>query len=310
MHKKLSDLRIVFLGTPDFAVATLEALIQHGANIVGVVTAPEKAAGRGLALQQSAVKKYALDNQLHLLQPEKLKDENFIKELKALQADLQVVVAFRMLPEAVWKMPTMGTINLHASLLPLYRGAAPINWAIINGEIETGLTTFTLQHAIDTGDILLQETIAIYENETAGELHDRMKIAGAVLMVKTLNELTAGSLQKKPQPLNTNEIKHAPKINTGTCKIDWTKTTLEVYNLIRGLSPYPAAFTFLDGKQLKIYKSEKHVGQVNSAPGAFNTDKKTYLYFNCSDGFIAVQELQLQGKKKMSVQDFLRGYRF
>ena len=309
-------LRIVFLGTPDFAVASLDALMKAGNDIVAVITAPDKPAGRGMKPQESAVKKYASENGLKLLQPEKLKNPEFLQELRSLNADLQVVVAFRMLPEVVWNMPPMGTINVHGSLLPQYRGAAPINWAIINGEKETGVTTFKLKHEIDTGDILLQEKIAIGENETAGELHDRMKNIGAALLVKTVDGLKYGSLEEKAQEvvgswqLAVGSLKHAPKIFTDTCKIDWNKPVAEVYNLIRGLSPYPAAFTQLDGKTLKIFRAKKEKTPATSSPGSFETDRKTFLKFACADGYMNVAEIQLEGKKKMLVEDFLRGYRF
>lgn len=307
-------LRIVFMGTPEFAVASLDALVQAGYTIAGVITAPDKPAGRGMQLQQSAVKKYAVEKGLPVLQPEKLKNPQFLEELKALQADVQVVVAFRMLPEVVWNMPPLGTINVHGSLLPQYRGAAPINWAIISGEKETGVTTFTLQHEIDTGNVLLQERIPIGENETAGELHDRMKEAGAALLVKTIDALAAGTLVEQPQQqmLEGKEegIKHAPKIFTDTCRINWQQPVAAVHNLIRGLSPYPGAFTVLDGKVLKIFRSTKVPEKPSISPGEFETDKKTYLRFACTDGSVAVTELQLEGKKKMTVEEFLRGYRF
>lgn len=299
------------MGTPEFAVASLYALVEAGCNIVGVITAPDKPAGRGMQLQQSAVKKYALEKGLHVLQPEKLKNPEFLQELAALEADLQVVVAFRMLPEVVWNMPAMGTINVHGSLLPQYRGAAPINWAIINGEKETGVTTFKLQHAIDTGNILLQERIVITDTETAGTLHDKMKMVGAELLVKTVKALAHGTLNETPQESIANEagIKHAPKIFTDTCRIDWTRPVGEIYNLVRGLSPYPAAFTQLDGKTLKIYNGIPQAGTTGKEPGTMDTDRKTYLRFACSDGWLMVQELQLEGKKRMLVADFLRGYR-
>jgi methionyl-tRNA formyltransferase len=307
------DLRIVFMGTPDFAVASLDALVKAGCHIVSIITARDKPAGRGMNLQQSAVKKYAVENNLPVLQPEKLKNPLFLEELKSLQADLQIVVAFRMLPEAVWNMPPMGTVNVHGSLLPQYRGAAPINWAIINGEEETGVTTFTLKHEIDTGDVFLQESIPIGNNETAGGLHDRMKELGAQVLVKTVMGLAEGTLVEKPQLSALEnfsfEVKHAPKIFTETCKIDWNKPMDEVYNLIRGLSPYPAAFTFLKEKVLKIYKSEKEGRQPSVSPGEAETDSKSYLKFACADGYIYVKELQLEGKKRMVVEEFLRGYR-
>ena len=311
---KATDLRIIFMGTPDFALASLDALVKAGCNIVGVITAPDKPAGRGMEIQQSAVKKYAVENNLHVLQPEKLKHPDFLESLRLLKADLQVVVAFRMLPEVVWDMPPMGTINLHGSLLPQYRGAAPINWAIINGEKETGVTTFKLKHEIDTGDILLQENFPIGENENAGDIHDKMKEVGAALLVKTVKGLADNSIKEAPQLSTINyqpsTFLHAPKIFTETCKIDWNKPVDEVYNLIRGLAPYPAAFTFLNGKKLKVYKVDK----VNKVPaiatGQFETDHKTFLQFACSNGYIAVLELQLEGKKKMDIAAFLRGYHF
>jgi methionyl-tRNA formyltransferase len=311
---RTSNLRIIFMGTPEFAVASLDALVKAGLNIVGVVTAPDKAAGRGMQLQQSAVKKYAVEKGLHILQPEKLKAPEFLEELKALKADLQIVVAFRMLPELVWNMPPMGTVNLHGSLLPQYRGAAPINWAIINGEKETGVTTFKLQQEIDTGNILLSAIIPIGEDETAGDLHDTMKEIGAQLLVKTINELTSGKLKEVEQSSvisrQSPELKHAPKIFTETSKIDWNRSVNEVYNLIRGLSPYPAAFTQLDGKLLKIFKAKKENITPTIPAGNFETDKKTFLKFASKDGYISVTELQLEGKKRVTVEDFLRGYRF
>ncbi len=310
----MKDLRIVFMGTPEFAVPSLDKLLQAEYNIVGVITAPDKPAGRGMSLQQSAIKKFALEKGLKILQPEKLKDPVFLKELKSLNADMQVVVAFRMLPEVVWNMPPMGTINLHASLLPQYRGAAPINWAIINGEKETGVTTFKLQHQIDTGNILLQEEITIGEDETVGELHDKMKEIGAKLLVKTVKELVQGNLNSIPQSWSDRDgqtmLKHAPKLSAKTSKIDWTKTVDEVYNLIRGLLPYPGAFTLLNSKSLKIYKAKKEIIQPVIAAGGYETDKKTFLKFACNKGYISITELQLEGKKKLNVQEFLRGYHF
>ena len=307
------DLRIVFMGTPEFAVASLHALVEAGCNVIGVITAPDKPAGRGMKLQESAVKKYAVEKGLPLLQPEKLKNPQFLDNLKSLKADLQVVVAFRMLPEAVWNMPPLGTINVHGSLLPHYRGAAPINWAVINGEKETGVTTFKLKHEIDTGDILLQDKIPIDENQTAGELHDEMKELGAQLLVKTIKGLAGGSLQEQPQSAITsdvNELKHAPKIFTETCRIDWNRPVDELHNLVRGLSPFPGAFSYLKDKMLKIYRSEKEYHPKPIAAGNYETDQKTFLKFACADGYLHVKELQLEGKKKMSVEDFLRGYRF
>lgn len=312
MQQPTDQLKIVFMGTPEFAVAPLDALVKAGFSIVGVITAPDKPAGRGMQLQQSAVKKYAAEHGLNILQPEKLKNPQFLEELKALEADLQVVVAFRMLPEVVWNMPRLGTINLHASLLPHYRGAAPINWAVINGEKETGLTTFKLQHEIDTGNILLQQRLSIGESETAGELHDRMKEAGAALVVHTVEGLAVGTLKETPQAALANgneQLKTAPKIFTETCKIDWNKPVDDIFNLIRGLSPYPAAFTYLDGKLLKIFKADKKLSAPSMSAGEHETDGKTYLRFAGADGYISVLELQLEGKKRMAVQDFLRGYK-
>ncbi len=264
-----------------------------------------------MQLQQSAVKQYAVEKGLNVLQPEKLKNPAFLEQLSSLRADLQVVVAFRMLPELVWNMPPLGTINLHASLLPQYRGAAPINWAVINGEKETGVTTFKLQHEIDTGNVLLQEKIPIGENETAGELHDRMKEIGSTLLLKTVQGLADGSLQGKPQEQFTVDtpLQHAPKIFTDTCRIDWTNSTTDIFNLIRGLSPYPAAFTYLDGKLLKIYKVTKELTTPVIPAGSHDSDGKTWLRFAASDGYIYITELQLEGKKKMRTEDFLKGYR-
>jgi methionyl-tRNA formyltransferase len=314
-HSSLTshNLRIVFMGTPEFAVASLDALVRAEFNIVGVVTALDKPAGRGMKLSESAVKKYAVEKGLRILQPEKLKNPSFLEELRSLHADVQVVVAFRMLPEVVWNMPPLGTINVHASLLPQYRGAAPINWTIINGEKETGVTTFKLQHEIDTGNILLQEKIKIGDDETAGELHDRMKIIGAELLVKTIKGLMDGMVKEISQSESANPkfeiLHHAPKIFTETCKIDWSKTVDEIYNLIRGLSPYPAAFTYLNNKILKIYHAKKEF-EVNAFDnGSVHTDGKTFLKFACSDGFIHVTDIQLEGKKRINVEDFLRGWR-
>ena len=306
-------MKIIFLGTPDFAVATLDAMVQHKLNVVAVVTAPDKPAGRGMKLQQSAVKKYAVEHHIPVLQPEKLKSAEFLNELKSYNADLQVVVAFRMLPEVVWDMPALGTINVHASLLPNYRGAAPINWAIINGEKESGVTTFKLKHEIDTGDILLQEKVEIAETDNAGILHDKLMITGAQLLVKTIKELQNNTLKIIPQTSLTSGIeqqtslKHAPKIFTETCKIDWSKTTAEVYNLIRGLSPYPAAFTTVNDKKMKLFDVEKTIETHTFEPGKIETDHKKYIHFYCADGYISVKKIQLEGKTQMLVEDFLRG---
>ncbi|HWH62662.1 MAG TPA: methionyl-tRNA formyltransferase [Ginsengibacter sp.] len=315
----MKNLRIIFMGTPEFAVPSLQRIVDADYNVVAVITAPDKPAGRGMQLTESAVKKYALSKNLKILQPKKLKNPDFINKLKELNADLQVVVAFRMLPEVVWNMPPMGTINLHGSLLPQYRGAAPINWAIINGEKETGVTTFKLQQEIDTGNILLQKKIEISETETAGQLHDEMMEAGADLLLQTINELVKHSIKEveqqnwknsKPGEQNiTSQLRHAPKIFTETCEINWEKSIDEIYNLIRGLSPYPTAFTFLNDKKLKIFSAEKEIGIAKENPGTFITDNKTFLKFVANNGYISLKELQLEGKKKMQVADFLRGWR-
>jgi methionyl-tRNA formyltransferase len=307
------DTRIVFMGTPPFAVASLDALVKAGFNVVSVVTAPDKPAGRGLQLQQSAVKKYAVENNLPVLQPTKLKDPEFTEALKVLDAQLFIVVAFRMLPEIVWNMPPMGTINVHGSLLPSYRGAAPINWAVINGEKETGVTTFKLKAAIDTGNILLQDKLPISESDTAGTIHDTMMVLGANLLVKTLTGLINHTLVEKDQEAIINQdpslLKHAPKIFTETCTINWTQDVTSIYNLIRGLSPFPGALTKLDDKILKIFESSKEIcGHANKI-GSVSTDSKTYLKFACIGGYIHVLDLQLEGKKRMKVADFLRGYK-
>lgn len=275
-------------------------------QVVAVVTAPDKPAGRGMKLQQSAVKKYAIEKNIPVLQPEKLKAPEFLDELRSYHADVQVVVAFRMLPEVVWNMPPLGTINVHASLLPNYRGAAPINWAIINGEKETGVTTFKLQHEIDTGHILLQSTVGITEQDTAGTLHDKLMTAGAALIVDTLHQLEKGHVAEKPQ-IVLDEYKHAPKLFTETCLIDWNHTTEHVYNLIRGLSPYPAAFTIVKDKKMKLFLCSKIIDAHELQPGTLLSDNKHSIRFACTDGFIEVNELQLEGKTRMKTDDFLRG---
>lgn len=305
------SLRIVFMGTPEFAVASLDALVKADCNIVAVITAPDKPAGRGMQLQQSAVKKYAVEQNLPVLQPEKLKNPAFVDALRELKADLQIVVAFRMLPEVVWNMPPLGTVNLHGSLLPQYRGAAPINWAVINGEKETGVTTFRLKHEIDTGNILLQESFPIEDTDTAGTVHDKMKEIGARLLVKTVTGLAEGSLKEVPQADHASlSEKHAPKLHTDTCRINWSKPVEEVYNLTRGLSPYPAAFTMLNEKMVKIYAAKKEVVFPSHAEGEYDTDGKTYLKIACTNGYLHLLEMQMEGKKRMKVEDFLRGYRF
>lgn len=300
--------RIVFMGTPAFAVASLSALLQADMNVVGVVTAPDKPGGRGMQLQQSAVKEFALAHNLPLLQPEKLKSPDFFEALSNWKPDIQVVVAFRMLPEKIWSLPPMGTLNVHGSLLPQYRGAAPINWAIINGEKETGVTTFQLQHAIDTGDILLQDSIAITNNMTAGELHDKMMLVGAHLLVKTLNGLFEGNIKSIPQ-IASNEIKHAPKIFTKDCEINWNAPVHQVHNLVRGLAPFPGAITKIDGKIVKLFSTQIMEEKPIETPGSFITDGKTFARIACSNGYLALNDIQWEGKKRMPILDFLRGYR-
>jgi methionyl-tRNA formyltransferase len=296
------------MGTPEFAVASLEALIEAGYEIVGVVTAADKPAGRGQKLAESAVKKYTADKGIPVLQPLKLKDPAFIDELKTLKADLQVVVAFRMLPEVVWSMPGYGTINLHGSLLPQYRGAAPINHAIINGEKESGVTTFFLSHEIDTGDIIYSERVSINPEDTAGDLHDKLMSVGAELLVRTVKGIESGSIKEQPQP-QSEELKHAPKIFKEFCLVNWDQPVQTVFNFIRGLSPYPTAFTILNEKTLKIFKAELEFSKPGLAPGSFSTDGKTYLKFAAKDGFIVIKELQYEGKKRMTTAEFLRGIR-
>ncbi|MBA3680778.1 MAG: methionyl-tRNA formyltransferase [Bacteroidetes bacterium] len=309
-------MRIIFMGTPEFAVESLNTLIKNNYNVVGVVTVPDKPAGRGQQIQQSAIKKYALENNLKLLQPEKLKDENFIAELEELKADLQFVVAFRMLPEVVWNMPKMGTYNLHASLLPKYRGAAPINWAIINGEKESGVTTFKLKHEIDTGNILFQQKVNIENGTTAGELHDKLMITGADLILKTAKEINK-SFESGNEPdfllQKEEEVCHAPKIFKEDCLIDWSKTAIEINNRIKGLSPYPTAYAHFrngDGnlQTLKIFNSKYELDNVFQPNGSLLTDNKNFLKVYCEDGLIEITEIQLQGKKKMLVPEFLRGF--
>jgi len=302
--------RIAFMGTPDFAVASLKALVENGYNIVAVITAPDKPAGRGMQLKASAVKEYALSQQLPLLQPDKLKNPDFLESLKALQIDLQIVVAFRMLPEIVWNMPPMGTVNVHASLLPQYRGAAPINWAIINGETETGVTTFRLKHEIDTGNILLQEKVAILPEDNIGTLYGKLMEKGAALLLKTVDGLINNTISEMPQPESSVELKHAPKIFKEDCQIYWKKKDVEsIHNLIRGLSPFPAAFTFLADKQLKIFGSRFEKAITNAEAGTYDSDGKTYLRFAGTDGWLYALDLQYEGKKRMKVEDFLRGFR-
>jgi methionyl-tRNA formyltransferase len=307
-------LRIVFMGTPEFAVASLKALVENGYTVAGVVTAPDRPAGRGLQIHESEVKKYAVSCGLPVLQPEKLKDENFLNELKALNGDIQIIVAFRMLPEVVWKMPPLGTFNLHGSLLPHYRGAAPLNWAIINGDHQTGVTTFLLKQEIDTGNILFQERVEIGPEETLGELHDKLLPIGANLVLKTVEALA----NNEAMPISQNDLEidpkrlHAPKIFKETCKIDWNSSAVNINNLIRGLSPYPAAWTnFILNDSItavKIFKAAVELTNHTCEPGDIVSDQKNYLKIACADGFIHILDLQLAGKKRLEIAPFLRGF--
>lgn len=303
------------MGTPDFAVESLRCLVEGGYNVVGVVTGPDKAVGRhGSVLQPTPVKQYAVEHGLRVLQPEKLRDEAFIEELRSLEADLQIVVAFRMLPEVVWSMPPLGTFNLHASLLPQYRGAAPINWAVINGDTETGVTTFFLKHEIDTGAVIRQVRVPISDTDCVGDVHDRLMLLGGRVVCETVDAIIDGSAEATPQEeMISEELRPAPKIFKETCRIEWTRTAEQVYNFIRGLSPYPAAWTNLvapDGTEtmLKIYEAER-LPLSSKSHGTIETDSKSYLYIYTSDGALSLRTLQLAGKKRMPVGDFLRGSR-
>ena len=303
------NLRIIYMGTPDFAVESLRALVEGGYNVVAVVTMPDKPIGRhGSVLQPSPVKQYALEHDLKILQPEKLKDPVFIEELKALKADLQIVVAFRMLPEIVWSMPPLGTFNAHASLLPKYRGAAPINWAVINGETETGITTFFLKHEIDTGDIIQQVRIPIEETDNVEVVHDKLMVLSGKLVTETVDNIITGTIKAIPQDqFKDVPLTPAPKIFRETCRIDWNQSTKHIYDFIRGLSPYPAAWTTLEGKSVKIYETEKDVATPSEKPGTIVSDGKTNLKVATADGWLNIKTLQLEGKKKMPVTDLLRG---
>ena len=300
-------MRIVFMGTPDFAVPSLDILVKNGFEVVGVVTATDKYGGRGgKQLIESAVKKYAVANGLTVLQPKNLKSPTFQADLKALNADLQVVVAFRMLPVAVWDMPSIGTINLHGSLLPKYRGAAPLNWAVINGETETGATTFFLKHEIDTGDLLFTTKMPIGAEATVGEVHDELMLKGAELMLKTVRAIEKGDYT--PQPQDESQVSKAPKIFHETCEIDFSQTTQKVHDFIRGLSPYPTAWTVLDGKKLKVFRAKRLFESHDLPTGKFVTDGKKYLRVTTKDGFIELLQIQLQGRKRMDAKSFLNGY--
>lgn len=316
MEKK--DLKIVYMGTPEFAVESLKRLVEGGYNVVAVITMPDKPMGRhGSVLQASPVKQYAVSQGLKVLQPEKLKDEAFVEELRSLQADLQIVVAFRMLPEVVWNMPPMGTFNLHASLLPQYRGAAPINWAVMNGDTETGITTFFLKHEIDTGEVIQQVKVPIADTDNVEIVYDKLMMLGGDLVLETVDAILAGTVKSIPQEemfASEAELRPAPKIFKETCRIDWNKGVKGVYDHVRGLSPYPAAWTELcaeEGKPqvLKIYETEKQFVEHNLSVGTVDTDQKTYFRIAVKDGFVNILSLQLAGKKRMQVGDFLRGYR-
>jgi methionyl-tRNA formyltransferase len=308
------QLRIVFMGTPDFAVESLKALVENNYNIVGVVTAPDRPAGRGQKLKQSPVKEYALSVRLPVLQPEKLKNPEFLAELKALQADLQIIVAFRMLPEAVWNMPPMGSFNLHGSLLPQYRGAAPINWAVINGDKKTGVTTFFLKHEIDTGNIIYQEELPITHDDTAGTVHDKMMVLGAQLVLKTIAAIENGEARAIPQEdfSNAPNLKHAPKIFKEDCRINWAQDAVSIRNHIRGLSPYPTAwteFSLKNGKSVsvKIFFASL-VENAPLAAGQIQSDNKTFLHIGTTNGTLSIDELQFEGKKRMHIEELLRGF--
>jgi methionyl-tRNA formyltransferase len=307
----MNDLRIIFMGTPEFAVPSLEILLEHQYTVVAVITAPDKPQGRGQKITYSPVKACALKYNLPVLQPTNLKSPDFINELKSYEANLQVVVAFRMLPEVVWSLPEFGTFNLHASLLPQYRGAAPINWAIINGEKETGVTTFFLKHEIDTGSIIFQEKEPIHETDDAGTLYERLMNIGAALVLKTVQAVASGSYPTQPQP-ESFELKNAPKIFKETCEINWNQPSQKIINFIRGLSPHPGAWTTLSGKTFKIFKVSvpSHPDQNLTVPCELQTDNKTYIYIRSSDGWVSLNELQPEGKKKMKVDDYLRGNNF
>jgi methionyl-tRNA formyltransferase len=302
-----NPLRVIFMGTPEFAVASLQALVEQNILVVAVITAPDKPQGRGRKLGHSPVKEYALAQDLPVLQPTNLKSPNFLEELRGYQADLQIVVAFRMLPEVVWDMPPRGTFNLHASLLPQYRGAAPINWAIINGETETGVTTFRIQHAIDTGNILFQEREPIHPDDTAGTLYARLMHRGAALVVRTVRAIAAGDYTLAPQP-EACDLKEAPKLQQETCRTDWQQPAETIRNFVRGLSPYPAAWTMLNGLRCKIFAvADTGIADKALSPGEYVTDNKTYLRIKALDTLVAVHDLQLEGKRRLSTEEFLRG---
>ena len=311
------SLKIVYMGTPEFAVESLRCLVEGGYNVVGVITMPDKPAGRGHKIQFSPVKQYALEHDLPLLQPEKLKDERFIEALKDWQADLQIVVAFRMLPEVVWNMPKYGTFNLHASLLPQYRGAAPINWAVMNGDTETGITTFFLKHEIDTGEVIQQVKVPIADTDDVGTVHDKLMLLGGKLVTETVDAIINGTVKSIPQEemAVVGELRPAPKIFKDTCRIDWDNTVVKIYNHIRGLSPYPTAWTELHQPDseaplpVKIFQTEKIEKSHTYKPGSILTDGKTYLHVAATDGFINIKSFQLPGKKRLQTEELLRGFK-
>ena len=307
------DMRIVFMGTPDFAVATLKSLLDHNYNIVGIITAPDKPAGRGRKLRASAVKQFALEHNLNILQPINLKAESFIEELESLKANLQIIVAFRMLPKVVWQMPQYGTFNLHASLLPQYRGAAPIHWAIINGETETGVTTFFIDEKIDTGAIIMSQSTSIGHDTTVGELHDDLMVLGSELVIKTVEQIEADNVSTTVQP-KSGDLKTAYKLNRDNCKIDWTERLDTIYNKIRGLNPFPAAWCFLDNDEdepltVKLFAVEKKAEYHNLKAGHLLINKD-HLEVACKNGYVIIKEIQLPGKRKMDVKSLLNGFKF
>ncbi|MFT5833082.1 MAG: methionyl-tRNA formyltransferase [Cognaticolwellia sp.] len=301
-------MKIIFMGTPDFAVPSLDILVKNGYDVVGVITATDKYGGRGnKKLIESAVKKYAVANNLKVLQPKNLKNPEFQEELRALKADLQIVVAFRMLPIAVWDMPSLGTMNLHGSLLPKYRGAAPLNWAVINGDKETGATTFFLKHQIDTGDLLFTTKVEIGEEESVGEVHDKLMIQGSELILKSVQAVESGDYETTAQ--DESLVSKAPKIFHETCQIDFNQSTQKVHNFIRGLSPYPTAWTKLNDLKLKIYRAARDIEVHDFPAGKLVSDNKNYLKIATTDGFINLLEIQLQGRKRMEAKAFLNGYK-
>ena len=307
MPKGKKDLRIIFLGNPEFARFHLERILKNGYNVVAVVSAPDRPGGRGMKLMATPVTQYAREQNIPCLQPTNLKNKSFQEELKTYNADMQVVIAFRMLPVVVWDMPPMGTYNLHASLLPQYRGAAPINWAIINGETETGVSTFKLKHEIDTGDLLVQKTCVITDDDTLGTLHDKLMHIGADAVIDTLDQIVSGEVKQIPQ-IDNGELKAAPKLFTTNTEIAWDTTTSSIRNMVRGLSPYPLAHSTFDGKKLLVYEVKTEFVEHHLTPGTFISDGKRYLKVAVADGFISLKNIKIQGKRQMAIRDFLNGY--